>query len=247
MIAEQLAGNLIQGLILGSVYGMATMGLSLIFGVLKVVNVGHGALIMVGAFTALWFFQAIGLNPLLAVPFAFLIGMGLGFAFYYTAIKRLIKAPELATLLATFSIGILLQEIVKLGFGSEFRGYNWVVGKLDLGVTVVPGGLAWIDFLGPNAPLEARLCLYAEDGGHPGPIGSTIYAYLLYAFMTGCDPRELPDDPPLGPATGDLSGLPWADSDFRALVARMQDIAWTRYRSSRQEREPHDRQVPEPR
>ena len=43
MLFEQLAGNLIQGVVLGAVYGMATMGLSLIFGVLKVVNVGHGA------------------------------------------------------------------------------------------------------------------------------------------------------------------------------------------------------------
>ncbi len=138
MVLEHLTGNLIQGLVLGAVYGMATMGLSLIFGVLKVVNVGHGAFIMVGAFVTLWLFNAIGINPMLAVPVAFAVGMGLGFIFYYTTIQRLIKAPELATLLATFSIGILLEELVKLLFGSEFRGYNWVVGKIDIGVTVLP-------------------------------------------------------------------------------------------------------------
>jgi branched-chain amino acid transport system permease protein len=138
MVFEQLAGNLIQGLVLGAVYGMATMGLSLIFGVLKVVNVGHGAFIMVGAFIALMLFNTLGVNPILAVPFAFVFGMGLGLLFYYTVMQRLIKAPELATLLATFSIGILLEEVVKLIFGSEFRGYNWVVGKIDLGITVLP-------------------------------------------------------------------------------------------------------------
>ena len=138
MIFEQLMGNLIQGLVLGTVYGMATMGLSLIFGVLKVVNVGHGAFIMVGAFVALMLFNALGLNPILAIPVAFIIGIGLGLIFYYTAIKRLIKAPELATLLATFAIGVMLEELVKLIFGSEFRGYNWVVGKLSLGITVLP-------------------------------------------------------------------------------------------------------------
>ena len=52
MFSEQLIGNLIQGLVLGSIYGVATMGLSMIFGVLQVVNVGHGAFIMVGATTA---------------------------------------------------------------------------------------------------------------------------------------------------------------------------------------------------
>jgi len=138
MFFEQLGGNLIQGIVLGAVYGMATMGLSLIFGVLKVVNVGHGAFIMVGAFLTLFLFSSLGINPLIAIPVAFLVGMGLGLIFYYTTIRKLIKAPELATLLATFSIGVLLEELVKLIFGSEFRGYNWVVGKMDLGITVLP-------------------------------------------------------------------------------------------------------------
>lgn len=138
MITEQLMGNLLQGLVLGAVYGMATMGLSLIFGVLKVVNVGHGAFIMVGAFITLFLFNTLGISPLLAVPIAFAVGLGLGLIFYYITIQRLIKAPELATLLATFSIGILLEELIKLIFGSEFRGYNWTVGKIDLGITVLP-------------------------------------------------------------------------------------------------------------
>ncbi|MCF8082870.1 MAG: branched-chain amino acid ABC transporter permease [Deltaproteobacteria bacterium] len=138
MFFEQLGGNLIQGVVLGAVYGMATMGLSLIFGVLKVVNVGHGAFIMVGAFVTLFLFSSLGISPIIAVPVAFMVGMGLGLIFYYTTIRKLIKAPELATLLATFSMGVLLEELVKLVFGSEFRGYNWEVGKIDLGITVLP-------------------------------------------------------------------------------------------------------------
>ncbi len=159
MVFEQLVGNLIQGLVLGAVYGMATMGLSLIFGVLQVVNVGHGAFIMVGAFVTYWLFTALGLNPIFAIPIAFVVGMALGLLFYYTAMKRLIKAPELASLLATFSIGVLLQEIVKLIFGSEFRGYNWVVGKIDLGITVLP-----------------MTKLYAA-------LGSVLIAVLLYLWF----------------------------------------------------------------
>jgi branched-chain amino acid transport system permease protein len=138
MVLEQLAGNLIQGIVLGAIYGMATMGLSLIFGVLKFVNVGHGAFIMVGAFITLYLFNSLGINPIIAVPIAFAVGMGLGFIFYRLAMGRLVKAPELASLLATFSIGILLEELVKLIFGSEFRGYNWAVGKINLGITVLP-------------------------------------------------------------------------------------------------------------
>ena len=138
MIAEQLAGNLIQGIILGGVYGMATMGLSLIFGVLRIVNVGHGAFIMVGAFVALWMFKSLGIIPLVAIPVAMVIGMALGLLFYYTVMKKILKAPEMATLLATFSLGVILEETMKQIFTSESWGYNWSLGKLDLGVTVLP-------------------------------------------------------------------------------------------------------------
>ena len=79
-----------------------------------------------------------GINPILAVPIAFVVGLALGLIFFYTSMKKLLKAPELATLLATFAMGLLLEEVVKLVFGSEFRGYNWVVGKVSLGVTVLP-------------------------------------------------------------------------------------------------------------
>jgi branched-chain amino acid transport system permease protein len=138
MIFELLAGNLIHGLLLGGVYGMATMGLSLIFGVMNVVNVGHGQFIMVGAFVAVTLFTALGLSPLVAIPVALFLGMALGFFFFYTVMRRLIKAPELASLLATFAIGILLEEVAKLIFGSDFRGYNWAVGKITLTITTIP-------------------------------------------------------------------------------------------------------------
>ncbi len=138
MLHGQLIGNLIQGLILGAIYGMATMGLSLIFGVLKVVNVGHGAFMMVGAFITLWLFNSFGAIPLIAIPLAFAVGMALGFLFYYSSIRRLLKAPELASLLATFSFGIILEEVIKLIFGSEFRGYNWALGKIKIPFTVLP-------------------------------------------------------------------------------------------------------------
>jgi len=138
MVFDQLMGNLIQGLILGGIYGMMTMGLSLIFGVLKVVNVGHGQFIMVGAFTTLWMFNSLHASPILAIPLAFLIGMLLGFICYYSFVKKLLKGPELASLLATFSVGVILEETVKLIFGSEFRGYNWALGKIKIPFTVLP-------------------------------------------------------------------------------------------------------------
>lgn len=138
VILRQLAGNLVQGVVLGTVYGMATMGLSLIFGVLRVVNVGHGAFVMVGAFTSLVIFQHLHLAPLFAIPVALAIGMAMGMLFYFTAVKRLLKGPELASLLATFAFGVILEEMVKFLFTSDFRGFNWDLGKIDMGFTVLP-------------------------------------------------------------------------------------------------------------
>lgn len=138
MIWQQLAGNLIQGMVLGAIYGVATMGLSLIFGVLRVINVGHGPFMMVGCFITLAMFTTLHLTPPVAIPVALIIGLALGFFFFYTVIRRLIRAPELASLLATFAMGILLEEIVKLIFGAEWRGYIWNVGKIILPITVLP-------------------------------------------------------------------------------------------------------------
>lgn len=135
------SGNLLNGVILGSVYGMMTMGLSLIFGVLRIVNVGHGPFIMVGAFIAFWMFHLLRVPPLVSVFLALAAGMALGFVFFAVVIRRLVGAPELSTLLATFAIGILLEELAKLLWGPDYRGFSWDVGKLSLPpVATIPLG-----------------------------------------------------------------------------------------------------------
>jgi branched-chain amino acid transport system permease protein len=115
---------------------------------------------MVGAFVALWVFNGLGLAPLWAVPAAFAVGMALGFVFFHASMKRLIKAPELASLLATFAIGILLEETVKLIYGADFHGYNWRVGSVSMGITVMPMSK-----------------IYAF-------LGSVIIALILYLWFT---------------------------------------------------------------
>jgi branched-chain amino acid transport system permease protein len=135
---EQLAGNLVYGAILGSVYGLSTMGLSLIFGVLRIVNVGHGPFIMLGAFTAFWMFTLFGIAPVLSISVALIIGLALGFVVFFAVIRRLINAPELTTLLATFAIGIFLEEVAKFVWGPDHRGYSWDIGNINLGITLIP-------------------------------------------------------------------------------------------------------------
>jgi branched-chain amino acid transport system permease protein len=137
----QLSGNLLNGIILGSVYGLMTMGLSLIFGVLKIVNVGHGAFMMVGAYIAYWMFHLLGIPPILSLFIALAVGLALGYLFFQIVIRRLTAAPELTTLLATFAMGILLEESARALWGPDFRGFSWNVGRLMLPpVAIIPLG-----------------------------------------------------------------------------------------------------------
>ncbi len=138
MIVEQILANLLYGAILGAVYGLATMGLSLIFGVLRIVNVGHGSFIMIGAFIAYWMFVLYGINPIISIPIALIIGLILGFGIYFSVMRRLIDAPELSTLLATFAIGILIEEAAKVFWGADYVGYSWNIGSISLPITEIP-------------------------------------------------------------------------------------------------------------
>ena len=135
---ETLMVNLVYGAILGTVYGLATMGLSLIFGVLKIVNVGHGAFIMLGAYLAYWLFVLYGVSPVMSMAPAVVLGLALGLVFFYTVIRRLVGAPELASLLATFGIGIFLEELAKFLWGPDVRGYTWSTGAITLFDTRLP-------------------------------------------------------------------------------------------------------------
>jgi branched-chain amino acid transport system permease protein len=113
---------------------MATMRLSSSWR-FKVVN---GTLRNGRGFTSFAVFEYLGLSPVFAIPVAFGIGMALGMIFYYSSIRRLLKGPELASLLATFSFGVILEEGIKFLFTSDFRGFNWDLGKIDMGFTVLP-------------------------------------------------------------------------------------------------------------
>jgi branched-chain amino acid transport system permease protein len=159
----QLSGNLLNGVILGSVYGLMTMGLSLIFGVLKIVNVGHGAFMMVGAYIAYWLFHLIGLPPIVSMFIALPIGMSLGLVFFQIVIRRLTTAAELTTLLATFAIGILLEESARTLWGPDFRGFSWNVGRIMLPpVAIIPMGKIYA--LAASILVAVLLYLWVKKG-----------------------------------------------------------------------------------
>jgi len=123
----------ISGLLAGSLYAMVALGLGLIYGVMRVLNVAHGPLLMLGAYTTFWLFQWLGLNPYLSLlasmPALFVVGLAL----QRTLVRRVVDAPELSSLLLTFGVSIAIVNLAQLAFTSDLRSVEYLTGSFVLG------------------------------------------------------------------------------------------------------------------
>ena len=124
---------IVSGLLAGALYAMVALGLGLIFGVMRVLNVAHGPLLMLGAYITYWLFSTVGLNPYLSLvismPLVFLIGVALQHIF----VRRVVDAPELSSLLLTFGISIALVNLAQLAFTSDLRSVEFLTGSFLVG------------------------------------------------------------------------------------------------------------------
>jgi len=130
---------LIDGLLIGVVYGIAAMGLNLIWGVMRVINLAHGALIAMGMFTVYLLYSIFGLNPYLALLLAAVLGLLIGMLIYFVAIKRVQNAPYLSTLLATFAVNMILIGLGTAAFTTTPRDSGFSIGSLGLGPITLQG------------------------------------------------------------------------------------------------------------
>ncbi len=123
----------ISGILAGALYAMVALGLALIYGVMRVINIAHGPLLMLGAYTTFFLYSAFGLNPYLSIPVTmavlFLVGVGL----QRTLVFRVVDAPELSSLLLTFGVSIALVNLAQLAFTSDLRAVEYLTGSLPLG------------------------------------------------------------------------------------------------------------------
>ena len=133
-----------QGLSLGSVLLLAALGLAVTFGVMGIINMAHGEMVMLGAYTTVVVQGLLRATPLapwslpLSVPAAFLVAAAVGVALERTLIRHLYGRP-LETLLMTFGVGMILQQAVRLIFGAqnqEVTSPAWMQG-----IVTLPGGV----------------------------------------------------------------------------------------------------------
>jgi len=122
----------ISGLIMGTIYALLAGGLTLIWGVMRIVNLAHGEFLMLGAFATYFLFQPLGGNPLITIPLTSPIFFIVGALLYLVIIKRILGAPELMSLLLTFGISIFIINTGIIVWSAEYRTVEYVTGSLDI-------------------------------------------------------------------------------------------------------------------
>jgi len=152
-----LVSSIVAGLLIGMVFALVALGLTIIFGLMDIVNFAHGEFLMVGMYTGLLTAQATGLDPLFTLPVAAAVGFLLGIACYFGFIKFLLKGPMIAQLLGTFGLMLFLRNLALMIFGSEDRAihHGVLVGKsVEIGMGVIisatkmaAAGLSVVSFL----------------------------------------------------------------------------------------------------
>jgi branched-chain amino acid transport system permease protein len=123
----------ISGILAGALYAMVALGLALIFGVMRVINIAHGPLLMLGAYGTYFLWHATGINPYLTLPVTMAGLFLLGVLLQRALVFRVVDAPELSSLLLTFGVSIALVNIAQLAFTSDLRAVEFLTASYRVG------------------------------------------------------------------------------------------------------------------
>jgi len=137
---EDIIQLTVNGLLMGLVYSLIAVGLTLIWGVMDLTNFAHAQFMMVGMYVAYWLYTLLGLDPLLSLPVVFVVMFAVGLGVYRLLIRRVVWASEvLSRVLLTFAVGIILSNGARFLWSSNFRSIPEVIssGVLMLGTVRV--------------------------------------------------------------------------------------------------------------
>ena len=132
-MADLLSGQLlVAALVLGSVYGLVALGLNLIYGTMRLLNVAHGEILMLGGYMAYWSFTLTGVGPIYSMFVAMVLAAALGAGVYYFLCRRVLQTSKLVeqieanSLLVLFGVSIILQNVIALSFTATARAYPYL-------------------------------------------------------------------------------------------------------------------------
>jgi branched-chain amino acid transport system permease protein len=134
MTFEILLQTLASGVLIGLIYALVAIGLTMIFGVMDIVNFAHGEFLMLGMYASFWLFSLYALDPMFTLPLTVLMLFGVGMLIYKTVIRRIIDAPMLSQIFATFGLMFLLRGIAQFLWKPDFRSIenSMVSGAVDV-------------------------------------------------------------------------------------------------------------------
>jgi len=167
---------IVGGLLLGAVYALFSSGLTLVWGMMNVVNFAHGDFVMLGMYVAFVVYTAMGGGPLIGAPLAIIVLATLGIVVYFALIRDIMKGPMLAQILGTFGLALLLRYSVFWWFGANFLSLpeNLVGGTFDfLGLRIQASRLLagivallvtlGLHFLLTRTSIGSKMLAVAED------------------------------------------------------------------------------------
>ena len=133
---------LVSVLFLGVVYALTAIGLNLVYGTLRLLNIAHGDLIMLGAYVGFWGFSLFAISPFLSMFAAALLGAGLALVIYALLLRPMIqRVPanqlEANSLLIFFGVSVVLQNLTSMAFSADQRAYRYFDETLDLGLFTI--------------------------------------------------------------------------------------------------------------
>ncbi|MGO9117299.1 MAG: branched-chain amino acid ABC transporter permease [Desulfomonilaceae bacterium] len=118
---EQLVQQLVNGILIGLVYALLAIGLTLIWGVMNVLNFAHGEFLMIGMFISYWLYVMAGVDPLFSIPINAVALFLMGMFIYRFIVSKVMRGPALAQLVVTFGISIFLANFAALIWTPNFR------------------------------------------------------------------------------------------------------------------------------
>jgi branched-chain amino acid transport system permease protein len=219
---SQVANVVISGTLTGTVYGLMALGLSAIFGVIRLVNFAHGELMTLAMYTAVVAFQALALDPFLTMVAAAALFASAGYVLQRAFINRFIHRPEHVQMLLMIALSIIIANVLLLGFGPDARSVqtSYQLDSFELGpilldkVRVYAAGAAVLATAAAAAFFRFTLTGKAIRACADNPVGARVAGLPvahLYALtfgvgaacvaVAGCSMVSLIDvTPTLGPS-----------------------------------------------
>ncbi|MDB5960834.1 MAG: amino acid transporter permease [Massilia sp.] len=148
MSLEILMQALASGLLIGLIYALVAVGLTMIFGVMDIINFAHGEFLMLGMYASFWMFSLYAFDPLFTLPLTALMLFAVGVVVYKLVISKVIAAPMVSQMFSTFGLMLLFRGLAQFLWKPDFRTVdgtvatgNVVLGNIQLGTPQVVAGV----------------------------------------------------------------------------------------------------------